>query len=614
MLSTALLVCSGRADYDPLIDSPMYKDPELPTVATVYRMPKRASELWLRALQRPEADFRYQAAHAISQAHERGFKGLEGTIEPLRKALNRPDEQPVVRLAIAQALIELDARVAAADLWQQALAGDSDLRLVVEPALALWDYKPARAVWLKRLGDPRTPADALRLAIQGLATVGEAEAASALRDIVLQKQETQTAKEPASAGSPNSYRPYPPSVRLEAARALGSLHASGLEKDAERLAGDTSVDAIISRLAAAMLLSRHQGPAAVGILQRLEMDPEPAVARLAVSRLIQIDSKLVLSALERLLASPDASLRSLACKVLFQQPSPEHIHLLAERLGDEHQGVRRESREWSRQLAGNPQWHDAVIAEAARVLAGDQWRGLEQAAILLTLLDYKPAAGRLVQLLMFERAEVVITAAWGLRRLAVPETFPQVLAYVRAEWQRIHGHRGLYNRPPGFPAPILDHVLSQLNQLLGQQKYAPADSVLRQFIPRGPVGLETRASAIYALGLIHAGKPEADLIAAVEGRLTDTGPPPDEPRVRSMSAISLGRILAGAAVTGSGQKGQLAAEHVKVLRNFCPVQQVQVDVIANACGWAIERITGEKLAPRGPIEQPRIDWFLNPFE
>jgi HEAT repeat protein len=614
MLSAALVVSSGRADYDPLIDSPMYKNPELPTVPIVYRLPSKAPELWLRALERPEADFRYQAAHAICLAHERGFGGLEGTIEPLRKALNRPDEQPLVRLAVAQALIELDAHAAAADLWQQALAGDSDLRQVVEPVLARWDYKPARAVWLERLHDPATPADSLKLAIIGLATVREEQAADALRDIVLLKQEKQTVKEPADASSRSSYVPCPPSIRLEAAGALALLRPSGLEKDAERLAADTSINAMTSRLAAAMLLSQHRSPQAVELLQKMEMDPEPAVARVAVARLIEIDSKLVLPALDHLLASPDANLRSLACKVLFQQPSAEHIHLLAQRLDDEHRGVRRESRDWLRQLAGKKEWHDVVVREASGVLAGEQWRGLEQAAILLVLLDHKPAAGRLVELLGFGRAEVVISAAWGLRRLAVPETLPQVLAFVAGERHQFKEHRGGVARPADFPRNIMDHVLSQLNQLLGEQKYAPADPVLRQFVPRGAAGVESRASAVYALGLIHEAKPNAELIGLLEARLTDTGPPPDEPRVRRMSAISLGRLMAGAAVSPNGRNRPFAMEHVKVLRYLCPVQQVQPDMLTNAAGWAIERITGEKVAAAKPMEQMRRDWFLSPFD
>ena len=49
------------------------------------------------------------------------------------------------------------------------------------------------------------------------------------------------------------------------------------------------------------------------------------------------------------------------------------------------------------------------------MLATPRWRALEQATILLAVLDHKPAAPRLVDLLRFERPEVFVAAAWGLR-------------------------------------------------------------------------------------------------------------------------------------------------------------------------------------------------------
>lgn len=122
-----------------------------------------------------------------------------------------------------------------------------------------------------------------------------------------------------------------------------------------------------------------------------------------------------------------------------------------------------------------------------------QWRGLEQATLLLTQLDHKPAAGRLVELLTFDRPEVPLTAAWGLRKLAVPETLPGVVAYIEKQLQR----------PPSPKSPLArihDHVLSQLNQFLGQQKYRPADGVLRRFIPKSmntTTGPESRTAALW---------------------------------------------------------------------------------------------------------------------
>src|SRR5438874_4013 len=127
-LSPCLRAC--RADED-IIDSPMHKSPDMPVPRRVLLFPEGAKELWLKALERPEADIRCQAVDAVALAKRRGFKGLESTIAPLRAALDQPDQQPTVRLAIARTLIELEAKETASSLFQQCRVGDSDLRELV---------------------------------------------------------------------------------------------------------------------------------------------------------------------------------------------------------------------------------------------------------------------------------------------------------------------------------------------------------------------------------------------------------------------------------------------------------------------------------------------------
>jgi HEAT repeat protein len=576
--------------FDPVIDSPMYQHPELPAVrvVTVFTDGKA---LWLRALARPEADLKCQAANAIARAHGRGVKGLQTTIRPLIAALDQPDQHPTVRLAVARALITLEARQAAPSLFKQSQSGGNDLRAVVEPVLARWDYRPARAVWLRRLRQPAAPSWSLILAIRGLATVREAQAADPLRALVRSDRTT---------------RP----IRLEAARALGAVRPEGLEQDAERLAGDPAARARVDRLAAAALLHRHRSAAAVRLLQQLMRDPEPAVAAPAVTRLIEIDPKLVVPALEHLLARPDAGLRSLAVTVLRRQPSAEHVRLLADRLDDPHPDVRVSARKALRELAANKDLRKSVIAEASRVLAAAQWRGLEQATILLTQLDHKPAASRLVQLLTVSRPEVYITAAWGLRKLAVPETLPDVLAHVDVYQRRL---RAAANNPQ--PAAfLLDHQLSQLNQLLGEQRHQPADAVdatgsspLRRFIPRmqvgrrPPLGAESRAAAIWALGRLHEGKAEPALVTALEGRLNDPSiMPPEFDQVRRMSGIALGRMKARSALP--------------TLRRHYPQRKPSGSTVNNACGWAIAQITGKAMPAAETIRKSQRDEFLTPFK
>ena len=266
-----------------------------------------------------------------------------------------------------------------------------------------------------------------------------------------------------------------------------------------------------------------------------------------------------------------------------------------------HLNVRRKARGHLLTLAAQPDLRKEVIKQATRILVNGQWQGLEQATILLTLLDHKPAAARLVELLTNGRAEVYITAAWGLRRLAVPETLPGVLSHVESQQRRL---RAAADHPDATTI-LLDHQLSQLNQLLGQQKYQLADAALQAFIPRmeqlmhQPVGQESRAAAIWALGLLREGKSDAGLAAALEERLNDTGSmPPEDARVRWMSALTLGRTKAKDALDS--------------LRAHCPTFEPTPSPVNNACGWAIEQLTGETMPAPKAMRKMQRDWFLVP--
>jgi HEAT repeat protein len=562
----------------------MYQRPDTPGPRVV-TVAEGATALWLRALGRPEAEMKCRAAQAIALAHRSGVKGLETTVAPLLAELDRPDQHPTVRLAVAQALLELEAREALPSLLRNAQAGDGDFRDLVEPALARRDYAPARPVWLARLREPTASQRGLILAIEGLAAAREQQAAAPLRELVLRSEASWT-------------------VRLEAARAVGSLRAEGLEKDADALAGDASPRGLAGRLAAAFLLRRHRSAEAVRLLRRLAADPAPAVAAPAIAGLLDTDPKLVLPTIEALLSSRDATLRELAVEAVHRKPAAERVRLVADRLDDPHPEVRTKARQALRELAARPELRERVTAEASRVLAGESWRGLEQAAILLAQLGHKPAAGRLVELVAHDRPEVFVSAAWGLRTLAVPESLPGVVRYVGARQKDLRARAG---HPDPLFGPF-DRQLCQLNQFLGQQKYQPAEPVLREFIPRmdkpmqAPVCQECRTAAIWALGLLHEGKVIPELVPALEGRLNDSvGPAREDGRVCRMAAVTLGRMRARDALPS--------------LRKYCPEQVPSLDPIHNGCGWAIEQITGQAMQPPGTVQQVQeVRFFLTAFQ
>src|SRR5690606_20342827 len=109
--------------------------------------------LWKSALTGPEDDLRREAAEAIVHAQRQGCADLAEFADTLREALEL-SRNPTVRLTIATALIALDSRASAPELAALVNTGSDRESLVIEPALANWDYAPLREVWLARLAHP----------------------------------------------------------------------------------------------------------------------------------------------------------------------------------------------------------------------------------------------------------------------------------------------------------------------------------------------------------------------------------------------------------------------------------------------------------------------------
>jgi hypothetical protein len=143
--------------------------------------------------------------------------------------------------------------------------------------------------------------------------------------------------------------------------------------------------------------------------------------------------------------------------------------------------------------------------------------------------------------------------------------------------------------------------MSQLVQFFGSARYTPADERLRQFVPpTSGLAVETRAAAAWALGKIHEGKPVPALAKLFASRVAAVIPIDVEVnRVRRMCATAIGYMKAEAGVP--------------TLRQFYG-GRASNDEVGNACGWAIERITGEKMAPPDAIKQNQVNWFLTTTE
>ncbi len=527
--------------------------------------------LWLEALDRADAEPRRLAIDTITLAARRGMEGL-GEAVPKLEGVLVDDPDPLARRAAAGALVALDASASAPRL---AAASDRDGTLVaalVEPALARWDHAPRRDGWLSALDGP---AGAERLlAIEALGVVREPRAAAALERILLDRDAA-------------------PSDRLAAARALGTIRDDGLVAVATPLAGAAgSGPASLPRLLAVALLARQSGDAATALLGTLARDPEPAVATGALARLDALDAPKALDVARDSLAVPDAGQRLLAARLAIRPGDADAVDRLAPLLGDRNPSLRRFVAGTFADLAADPALRERVLARATDALGGDQWRALEQAALLVGHLDHEPAADRLLALLDSPRDEVGVAAAWALRKLEVEATLAPLL-------ERATDLRGKLAVDEPLPDRArLGLQAQQIHQLFGILRYRPADALLRQYVPKAPIDANARSAAFWALGLLHENEPDCDLAPAFAERLADVASvPPEWMQVRWMSAVGIGRMK--------------AASQLDTLRQFA-ARDTMFNQSGIASYWAIERITGEPMPPE-PVSVRRVGgWFLEP--
>jgi HEAT repeat protein len=566
---------------DPIIDSVIYNDPKIPVATALKVFPERLIPLWLQALDRPEKSLQCQAATTIVQAHERGMPGLDKTILSLVRVLDRPEQDVAVRLAAARALIALNAKQSAPRLFEHAQKDGIDMRNLVEPALAKWSYEPAKLVWLERIAQRGMPRNGYLVAIDCLGIIREEKAAPRLRELALSKEIDSL-------------------VRLEAAKALGGIKPAGLEKVAHQLIWEKGPTASVAQLAAATLLVKDHGSHATQeILLKLAAEAEPVAATVALDALLEENANLVLPLLAKLVASPDAKIRMKAIEAVLKAPLPADISLIAQLLDDPHPHVRVRARQVLADIGTKGAFADTVRIAGMKVLLADAWRGQEQASLLLGLLDHKPAALRMVELLQSQRPKAFAAVAWGLRKLAVPATHAAQLDALQKRWEKIV-------KADGVDDDIEDLGMSQLVQSLALAKHSPALPFFDRLVSRPSVTRticpETRAAAIWGLGRARANGATTEFVGALIGRLNDAGGGPvlpEDGRVRLMSAVALGQTKAKSSEDS--------------LRKFY-VGKLGLYPISNACGWALEQVTGEPFPKSGNIEFVQRGWFLEPVD
>ncbi|MBM3999304.1 MAG: hypothetical protein FJ297_07165 [Planctomycetes bacterium] len=558
-------------DLDTLLDS----DPHLPIPANLKAFDPALGVVWTRALSAPESDLRRMAAETIGFARQLGMPGLEGAIDDLTRIAEDAKEQPRTRLAAIKTLVTLDVRTHAERLERCAGALGHDGVQIVYPALARWGYGPSRDAWLRTLTDPRSLGGDRLLAVISLGEVREIRADAALRGIVADSRARVD-------------------LRMASARALARIRPNGLLAFAAPFAARTGGDGRFERAMGAAMARELEGEEIGRFLEGLAVDDEPAVADLALARLIEIDVQRVARLAPRLLANRDANCRRWATLAVGALPSAEHCRTLGPVLNDPHPGIRVRARELLLVFATQHQLEDTVIEVALPVLHGDDWRGIEQASRIMGVLDHKPAAARLVEILDRPRIEEKVSAAWALRKLAVLETLEPVFAYA----ERVSNFTvGRQNDPAHIDYnPVLTHVF----QLFGILDFRKSEPLLRRYIPKDLNIAEARSGAIWAMGRFHKGDPEPTLVASLEQRLSDTNSnPPESNRVRQICAVSLGRMN--------------AVSSLPALRRYMERDTVN-SPCGYACGWAVEQLTGEKVPKPEPLFEYRQGFFLAPVQ
>jgi HEAT repeat protein len=319
------------------------------------------------------------------------------------------------------------------------------------------------------------------------------------------------------------------------------------------------------------------------------------VAASALRRLNEINSDLVLPLAEKAIGNDDPHVREQGIDAYFARPSPQRAVFIVQLLDDPHPAVRGKVCGQLFRMAQIPEYNAPIREAAMALLTNASWRGQQQSALLLASLDHKPAASAMLALLESPRGEVMVAAAWGLRKLAVADTLPAMLdKAVRQTEVRKSSQWGIE----------LDLQVAHLLEAMGIQKYAPAEPLLRKYIRKDySMGDYSRGAAIWSLGQLFAGKQDRALSTQLVERLIDPIPPrPLEPpeimRVRVMSAVTLGRMG--------------AVEQLPLMRQYLGPKVTPVPS-SLAIRWAVKELTGESL-PQPEPEQVLQSWFLEPLD
>src|SRR6056297_1799085 len=133
-LAVLLIAPSLKAadpNVDPQVGWARTADPEIELLPARIQWPAGLDALWSKALRHSESDLQRQAADSITKAHQLGMPDWETLTEELENVLEHSDQDRVVRVAAARALVAIDARRSAPLLAESTRRGPIELSLSV---------------------------------------------------------------------------------------------------------------------------------------------------------------------------------------------------------------------------------------------------------------------------------------------------------------------------------------------------------------------------------------------------------------------------------------------------------------------------------------------------
>ena len=566
-------------------DWPMFADPVMPQEYKILVVGENLISTWIDALASEDTEIRIDTVQTLRLAAQKNIPGLEVTIDPLIAVVADSETPKTIRYTAASVLTLLDASKAKEVFISGIKKGEYEMSVITESSLIKWQAEELVDIWRGRFESPKS-GTLLRLAINGLAALGNDEDRKLLVEF--------------SRNATNGN-----ALRIDAAQAIAMYSEVPYLLEAAELLNGSTVDLIVAANLASPAPAESNQSQALQVLKQLCASSAYAAAGIAADALRQWNKVAVVELADVLATHQNPRARNAYVTALHDTVTAENLATLGSYLDDGDPGIRVQVQKWLVEFAEQDTLLPGVLEITEGAVNAQSWRLQEQGMHLAVELEQKHLAPVALKLLRSDRAEVLVTASWALRRLAVPETLPQVLAYCQSRRSDF-----LKETLPRELEYEINEQFAHLYQMFGQMKYKPATQLLMQFTKKvEQLRFRIRASAGWALGKIWEDDLEGasglqDLFLT---RLTDEAPiPPEDNLVKRMCAIGLARIGSDNEATIDALELYREQTTRRGVPSFSPLYTGSV--------WALTKLTGKTYPD--PVTETFNEgpWLIQPFD